>query len=227
MPIENGTPEQYRSFYGQRVEMSQRVLSMETLAQLGFNFDKMVGNIKFPPSFWASLRLLVQNLSKTSLESVSRVEEHSAADKLLGNFGDVTTETTIKPHSELTTKVEATYANLNLSITESKLAFTLMLAQIKQLISSYHQDQLAAIPTEESDKKVTKYVDGGSQRSDNKTVLKSFNNSQRAVGALRKKHQRTRQRVSKSLGLWTNFIAQMEATVFGGNMEMGRKLNRV
>lgn len=220
----NGTPEQYRSFYGQRVEMSQGVLNMETLALLGFNFDKMVGNIKFPASFWTSLRLLVQNLSKISLEAVSRVEQYSAADTLLNNFGTVTTEETIQPHSELKTKVEKTHAGLSLNMTESKLAFVLMLQQIKQLIVSYHQEQLAVIPTEEAEKKVASYVDQGVGRDGTSTVTKSFSNSQREFSVKRRKNKKLRKRLDSSLKLWTSFINTMETTIFGGNMAIESKL---
>ena len=226
MSAENGSIGQYKAFYGERVTLPTEVLTLEAVALAGFDFEKIFSNYSFPPAFWTSLRILIEKISKLSTQTVSKTEEKITADTLLTAFGTVTTEETIQPHSELTTKVKETYANLTLTLTESRLVFATLLAQIKQTVIAFHQEQLQAIPTQEADEKVANYLSRQGQQS-NSVITTSLENSQRAFNMQQKKREESRRRVKQSLKIWMGFISETTQTVLGGTTASRQQLKGV
>jgi hypothetical protein len=225
MSVENGTLEQHYSFYGKRVEMSRDILGLEILAYLGFNFESMVSNIKFPNEFWNSLRLVIQNLSASSLKVVNNAEEALTSKVLLGNFGEVTAEQTIEPHRDLSKKVEETQGALNLNLPEAQLAMAAMIEQVKQFIVKFHHNQLDEISSEESDRKVDSYLSEGAGKAENPTVHKSIVNSQKKLYVKIRKNKAEILRIDDSLGKWLNFISVIESTIFGATTQVKSKLS--
>jgi hypothetical protein len=223
----NGTVGQYRQFYGERAEMPAEVLSMESLALVAFNFERLVGDINFNYEFWSALRLTLQSLSNKSLDIVKSVQQQSAAGSLLSKFGAATSEQAMMPHKELTAKVVETQNNLNFNLSESKLALVLMIQQIKQLIFESHQEKLSAIPTEDSDNTVVSYVSvgAGAGKAENPTVHKSFIDSQKPLDVIIKKNKTARYRINASLVQWLNFISGIESTIFGATTQVKSKLS--
>lgn len=227
MSAENGSIAQYRMFYRERVALPTEVLRLEAVALLGFDFEKILSSASFPPAFWAALRVLMQKISKLSLETVVKTEEAVTADELLTAFGSVTTEPTITPHTELTAKVAETHTGLVLTLTESKLAFATLLKQVEQLVITFHQEQLQAIPTQEADKKVENYLSAKRHAASHKTVEQSYENSSRAFSVQKKKRRELRRRVTESFKTWMDFISETTQTVFGATSASRQQLKGV
>jgi len=226
MSAENGSIAQYRKFYRDRVTLPTEVLTLEAMALLGFDFEKILSDASFPSTFWAALRVLIQKISNLSLKTVVKTEEAVTADQLLTAFGAVTTEPTIIPHTQLTAKVAETHTGLVLTLTESKLAFATLLEQIKHLVITFHQEQLQAIPTQEADEKVADYL-ANKRNASHITVAQSYDNSNRAFSILQKKRGESRRRVKQSLETWMSFISETTQTVFGATTASRQQLKGV
>jgi hypothetical protein len=223
MSVENGSIRQYRAFYGERVAMPHEVLNLETLALIGFNFEKMFSNLEFPSTFWISIRILIQKMTKVSMQEVSRTEEKITADALLTAFGPATTQETIQPHQELTIRAQETHDNLEFNLIESRIAFITMFTQIRQIIIAFHQEQLQAIPTEEADKKVATYLSKQRSKS-NLIITKSIQKSRIAFAVQQKKHEESRERLNRSLKIWMNFTSEISQIIIGGSNVMKQHL---
>lgn len=220
----NGTPEQYRSFYRERVPLSHSALMLETQAILGFGVENIAPNLTLPSSFWIGLQELIQKLAKSSLKSVQKLEAKVAAEKLLSAFGTVTTAPTIEPHNELSQRVLETQENLQLTLSESKFIFATLIQKIEQMIRDYHEAQLAVLPTEEEDEQVANYL----QKSDaggHRVITESISESNRAFSPMERKRKQKRKKIRRSYLIWMQRVKQIKQMIFEGNSSMQTELN--
>lgn len=216
---QNGTPEQYRAFFGERVNMSGDLLSLESMALLAFDFREIIDSISFPETFWTALNYLLNKLSDISIKAVNATENQIASATLLNLFGHVTTTETIEPHSDLTQKVEETHEELSVELGNTSMIYVAIMHQIKQLIIKFHEAQLLEIQSHEEDIEVEAYLKKGTLSSIT-SIENSFDQSTTVFSSIKNDRDKLRLEILKSLSSWLSFANGTVEILFSGHRAM-------